>query len=67
MKLSPLVFDKLLATGNLHTTGPQPWQPDEFGVYSLTPPSRGSYKSMAEAAEALKQANSQLVGDDPPV
>jgi hypothetical protein len=65
MKISPSVFDKVLATGNLHGTGPKPSQPDVFGVRSLTPPSRGPYRSMTEAAEALKRAvTAVLHGDD---
>lgn len=64
MKITPSTFDKVLATGNLHGTGPQPSQPDVFGVRSLTPPSRGSYKTMAEAAEDLRRAASALCGED---
>jgi hypothetical protein len=65
MKITPSIFDKVLATGDLHGTGPQPSQPDIFGVRSLTLPSRGPYKTMEEAAEALKKAVSALWGDDP--
>lgn len=64
MKISPSIFDKVLATGNLHGSGPQPSQPDVFGVRSLTPPSRGPYQTMEEAAEDLKRAVSALFGDD---
>jgi hypothetical protein len=60
MRLTPALFDEILATGESRRSSRSPWTgPDIFGVHSLTPPTRVTYQSLDEAVETLIRARKQ--------